>query len=111
MVADVNKSIGATRISDGNAGKIVGYFEIANNIYEGKRKWSSACYMLGSNVAVKCSTQVSRLIIVDQRVQGVELLTGAGNDKFIIWAKDEVMLCSGVQGSAKTLLLRYALPD
>jgi choline dehydrogenase-like flavoprotein len=106
MVAKINESIGATRVSDGNAGKTLGYFEIANNTFEGKRQWSSACYGLGTNVTVQCSTVVARLVVIDQKVEGVELLTGAGSDRTIICAKDEVILCSGVQGSAKILLLR-----
>jgi choline dehydrogenase-like flavoprotein len=110
MIAEINRSSGATRVFDGNAGKTLGYFEIANNILDGKRQWSSACYKLGSNVTVQCSTQVSRLIIIDQKVQGVEVLTGIGGDKTIICVKDEVILCSGVQGSAKILLLRYVAP-
>jgi hypothetical protein len=53
-------------------------------------------------------TVAERLIFGGKKVTGVEVMREAG-EKVKVFAGKEVLVCSGVQGSAKLLLLRYPI--
>jgi hypothetical protein len=53
-------------------------------------------------------TVAERLLFEGKKVTGVEVTREVG-EKVEVFTKREVLVCSGVQGSAKLLLLRYSI--
>ncbi|KUJ17157.1 alcohol oxidase [Mollisia scopiformis] len=103
MIAQSYQSTGVKWIPDGNAGDPLGYCEGAHNTYDGKRYYASNCYKLGENVTTYNKVLAEHLIFEGNKVVGVQL--SRDSERLIVKAKKEVLVCSGVQGSAKLLLL------
>lgn len=115
MIFEAYESAGVKWIPDCATGDILGYCEVTQNTYDGKRSYAANSYQLGSNVTTWTGTLAEKLIfeptgLGEVEIQGVEIsrTTSSGlNESMIVCARKEVLVCSGVQGSAKLLLLRY----
>jgi choline dehydrogenase-like flavoprotein len=97
------------RILDHNSGAVLGFAELAANNYEGKRYWSSNCYKFGNNVTTWVHTLAAKILFDGKRATSVQLIRKAGagmSARVTVTARKEIILSSGVQGSAKLLLLR-----
>lgn len=112
MVAKSYEFSGVKWIPDGNAGDPIGYCEGAQNTYDGKRYYAANCYKLGQNVTTWNYVLAEKLVPEDKKVVGVKLSRKKESgemEKVVVKAREEVLVCSGVQGSPKLLLLRYIL--
>ena len=105
MVFQAYESAGVKWLPDCSTGEILGYCGGMQNTYDGKRYYAANCYKLGSNVTTWTKTLAEKLIFEGKRVTGVETTWQSG-EKVKVFARKEVLVCSGVQGSAKLLLLR-----
>lgn len=107
MVADIYAAANVARILDGNKGQTIGFSELASNTFNGERQLGATSYPRGPNVMLWDSTQTVKILFQGTKAVGVEVL---GNDHGPLraMANKEVIVCSGVQGSAKLLLLRYS---
>jgi choline dehydrogenase len=107
MVADIYETASIPRILDVNKGQTIGYSELASNTFNGKRQWAATAYVPGPNVTLWASTHTSKIIFHGDQAVGVELLENTHGATRIM-ANKEVIVCSGAQGSAQLLLLRYS---
>jgi choline dehydrogenase-like flavoprotein len=109
MVFQAYESAGVNWLPDCGTGEILGYCECTQNTYDGKRHYAANCYRLGTNVTTWTRTVAEKLIWEGKKVIGVVVIqtgTNGDGDKIEVFARKEVLVCSGVQGSAKLLLLR-----
>ncbi|CZR66971.1 related to choline dehydrogenase and related flavoproteins [Phialocephala subalpina] len=108
MVSQCYDSAGVKWIPDGNAGDPIGYCEGAHNTYDGKRNYAANCYKLGENVTTYHHALAESLVFEGKKVIGVQFCRKdhlGEFERFVVNARKEVLVCSGVQGSAKLLLL------
>jgi choline dehydrogenase-like flavoprotein len=92
----------------------LGYAEIQTNTYDGKRYWSSNNYKFEKNVTTWTATIAEKLIIEEKRATAVQASRNQPDgtpERVAVVARKEILVASGVQGSAKLLLLRYAASD
>jgi hypothetical protein len=110
MIAQAYESVGVPWIPDANAGAVLGYCEDAQNTYNGKRHYAADSYKLGENVNVWHDTLVEKVIFQGKKAVGVQIsryLSCGKLEKVNVAARIEILVCGGVQGSAKLLLLRH----
>lgn len=107
MVFQAYESAGVKWLPDCGTGEIRGYCECTQNTYDGKRYYAANSYGLGENVTVWTRCVAEKLVFEGMRVVGVEALRMPCGERARVIASREVIVCSGVQGSAKLLLLRY----
>lgn len=103
------ESLGTKRLPDLNSGDILGYCEGQYCTYHGKRQFASKCYPRGQNVTTWVETLVEKLLFVGNRAVGVQVIRSGEDgtsESATVTARKEVIVSSGVQGSAKLLLLR-----
>jgi hypothetical protein len=109
MIAQAYESVGVPWIPDANAGEVLGYCEDAQNTYDGTRHYAANSYKFGENVTVWHDTLVENIGFQDKKAVGVQIsrYISCGNlEKVNITARIKILVCVGVQGSAKLLLLR-----
>jgi choline dehydrogenase-like flavoprotein len=111
MVFQAYKSAGVEWLPDCGTGDILGYCESTHNTYDGKRYYAANCYELGPNVTIWTRTIAEKLIYEENKVTGVKVYRLGVDEsgeklKLKAFARKEVLICGGVQGSAKLLLLR-----
>jgi choline dehydrogenase-like flavoprotein len=110
MVFQAYEAAGVKWLPDCGTGDILGYCESTQNTYNGKRHYAANCYKLEPNVTIWTKTLAKNLIVEGKKVIGVEVTrmgqSGAAKSVQVLAGK-EVLVCSGVQGSPKLLLLRY----
>lgn len=109
MLFQAYESAGVEWLPDCGTGEILGYCECTQNTYDGKRHYAANCYKLGPNVTTWTTTVAQKLIFEGKKATGVEVTQSGTNiavDNLKVFARKEVLVCSGVQGSAKLLLLR-----
>jgi hypothetical protein len=90
----------------------LGFAELAANTYDGKRYWSSNSYEAGTNVTTWVQIVAEKIIFEGKRATGVQVSHSTGSktpDRVTVFARKEILVTSGVQGSAKLLLLRYVI--
>ncbi|KAF2835157.1 GMC oxidoreductase [Patellaria atrata CBS 101060] len=104
FVTQVYRSIGVSFNPDVNSGVTLGYSEHTCSTYKGQRQWAASCYPNSDNLTVLCDTHVSKVVFDGVRTTGIELRTSRGA-KMLLKARQEVILCSGVYGSPKLLIL------
>ncbi|KAE8452657.1 hypothetical protein EG329_013916 [Mollisiaceae sp. DMI_Dod_QoI] len=108
MIAQSYESAGVNWLAESNAGDPLGYSEGTFSTYDGKRQYAANSYKLGPNVTTFNHALAEKLVFEGNKVLGVQLSQKAVNgglERFIVKANQEVLVCSGVQGSAKLLLL------
>ncbi|KAF8859446.1 hypothetical protein BDZ45DRAFT_356400 [Acephala macrosclerotiorum] len=106
MVSDCYESAGVKWIPNSNAGDPIEYCKGAQNTYQGKRNYAANCFKLGENVIIYNHVLTE---IEGNKVVGVKFSRkdpGRDFETFVTSARKEVLICSGVQGSAKLLLLK-----
>lgn len=109
MVKAAYESTGVGWIPYINTGDPIGYSEGAQNTYNGFRQYSAKCYLFGDNVTAWNHAITEKLLVARKNVTGVRVLRNSGDRETVdcgLMAKKEVIVSSGVQGSAKLLLLR-----
>lgn len=82
------------------------------NTHDGKRTWASK-YKFEKNATTWTETIAEKLIFEGKRVvsvQGFRTSAGRSQERVSVTVRKEILLTSGVQGSAKLLLLRQVLP-
>lgn len=90
----------------------MGFAELAANTYDGKRYWSSNSYEVGANITTWVEAVAEKIIFAGKRATAVQISHSSGNkmpDRVTVFAQKEILVTSGVQGSAKLLLLRYVV--
>jgi len=110
MLFQAYESAGVKWLPDCGTGEILGYCEMTQNTYDGKRQYAVNCYKLGPNVTTWTKTLAEKLIFYGSKVIGVEvtrMVKSVTAESVKVIARKEVLICSGVQGSSKLLLLRY----
>jgi choline dehydrogenase-like flavoprotein len=107
MVAQAYESVGVKHNPDLNSGTVLGYSEAVQSTYDGKRQWAANSYKIQSNVTIWTDTVAEKIIFDNDRAVGIQCspntALGSANK---VTARKEILVCSGVQGSAKLLLLR-----
>jgi choline dehydrogenase-like flavoprotein len=101
-----------TQIPDHNSGNVLGFAELAANTYDGKRYWSSNSYKVGANVTTWVQSIAEKIIFKDKRATAVQVSHSTDSktpERVTVSARKEILVTSGVQGSAKLLLLRYVV--
>jgi choline dehydrogenase-like flavoprotein len=110
VIAQAYESVGVYWIPDANAGEVLGYCEDAQNTYDGKRHYAASSYKLGENVTIWHDTLVEKVIFQGKKAVGVQVsryLSCGKLEKVSVTTRIEILVCGGVQGSAKLLLLRH----
>ena len=110
MVSQAYESIGVKWNPDKDSGDMLGYCEASANTYDGKRQWAANNYQLQSNVTIWTDTLAEKIVFEGKRAVGVQISraeSGKTPEVMTVMARKEILVCSGVQGSAKLLLLRY----
>lgn len=97
---------GCRRISDGNAGAVLGYFEMASSTLNGAREWSSKRYIFGKNVRLFVKSLALNILIEGEKAKGIVMRDQYGQEHEL-FATKEVILSAGCHGSAKLLMTRY----
>ena len=111
-IARAYESTGAPQILDHNSGSVLGFAEVAASTYEAKRYWSSNNYKMGGNVTTWVDTVAERIGFDGKRAISVQLVRNSEDGRLehaTVTARKEILVTSGVQGSAKLFLLRYVL--
>lgn len=109
-ISQAYESIGVPKITDHNSGNVLGYAEVQMNTYDGKRYWSTNSYKFGNNVTTWIETTAEKLIFEGKKATAVQVSRNKADktpERVTVTARKEILLTSGVQGSAKLLLLRY----
>lgn len=106
LAEDILRRSGCHLVSDGNAGDVIGYFELASSTFNGAREWSSKRYVFGPNVQVFTNSLATKLDVRDNKVYGV-IVRDHNLEVQTILATKEVICSAGCHGSSKLLLARY----
>ncbi|KAJ5203032.1 alcohol oxidase [Penicillium cf. viridicatum] len=94
---------GCQLVPDGNAGEIMGYFEMASSTFNGEREWSSKRYLFGTNVQIFLHTEALRVLTCKGRAESV-IVRNESLRETILRAQKEVIISSGCHGSPAILL-------
>ncbi len=97
---------GYSLTSDVNGYRQEGFAAFDRNLRRGRRLSAARAYLHPvrhrSNLSVRTSTRVARILIDGGRARGVEILSGRGRERI---TADEVILCSGAFNSPQLLQL------
>ncbi|KAG0649433.1 Dehydrogenase patE [Hyphodiscus hymeniophilus] len=106
-IARAYESIGVSKILDHNAGEVLGYTDVQMSTYKGKRYWSSS-YTFGDKVTTWTKSSAEKVLFEGKKATSVQILrrlADGSSERVIVTARNEILVTSGVQGSAKLLLL------
>jgi hypothetical protein len=110
MITQAYEPAGVSWIPDANAGEVLGYCEDAQNTYDGKRHYAANFYKIGENVTIWYDALVENVIFQDKRAADVQVSryhSCSKLEKANVTIRIEILVCGGVQGSTKLLLLRH----